>query len=90
MIVPSSRRDVVFLADRNRADYLVVAIDARTGRELWRWTYDGACDHSDDTPTEMTVSVDGSRVYVTGYRGRHPGRGRGSGVSYIAVSSTRI
>jgi DNA-binding beta-propeller fold protein YncE len=75
MIVPSSTPDVVFLADRDRADYLVVAIDARTGRELWRSTYDGACDHSDDTPTAMAVSADGSRVYVTGYTER-----RGEGV----------
>jgi DNA-binding beta-propeller fold protein YncE len=75
MVVPSSTRDVVFLADRSRTDYLVIAIDARTGRELWRSTYDGACDHSDDTPTAMAVSPDGSRVYVTGYTER-----RGEGV----------
>lgn len=67
-LVPSPTSDVVFLADEYRDDYLIVAIDATTGRALWRSTYSGACD--EDWPTAMAVSADGSRVYVTGYSER--------------------
>jgi len=65
MIVPSPMSDIVFLADQNHDDYLITGIDAATGRELWRSTYDEA--GRDDYPIEMAVPADGSRVFVTGF-----------------------
>jgi hypothetical protein len=65
MIVPSPVSDIVFLADQNHDDYLITGIDAATGRELWRSTYDEA--GRDDYPIEMAVPADGSRVFVTGF-----------------------
>jgi hypothetical protein len=52
MIVPSPMSDIVFLADQSH-DYLITGIDAATGRELWRSTYDEA--GRDDYPIEMAV-----------------------------------
>lgn len=59
---------LVFRADENRDDYLVIAIDATKGRALLRSTYHGSRD--EDRSIAMAVSADGSRVYVTGYNER--------------------
>ena len=65
MIVSSPMSDIVFLADQSHDNYLITGIDAATGRELWRSTYDEA--GRDDYPIEMAIPADGSRVFVTGF-----------------------
>jgi WD40 repeat protein len=44
-------------------DYATVAYDAGSGAQLWATRYH---DGNDDKPVSMTVSADGSRVFVTG------------------------
>lgn len=46
-------------------NYLTLALDPATGRELWAAEYDGPIA-SADTPWSLVTSPDGARVYVTG------------------------
>jgi len=46
-------------------DYLTIAYDSATGQELWQARYEGP-GVSQDSPWSMTVSPDGSRLFVTG------------------------
>ena len=47
------------------SDFATVAYDAQTGGSLWTRRYDGPL-HSVDGPLAMTVSPDGSRVFIAG------------------------
>jgi hypothetical protein len=47
------------------ADYATVAYGAGTGEELWVGRYDGPAGEI-DTAEALSVSPNGSRVYVTG------------------------
>ena len=47
-------------------DYVTIAYDAFSGAQLWVARYDGP-GHNTDAPRSMTVSPDGTRVFVTGY-----------------------
>lgn len=66
-ISPDGSRAFVTGAARAEAgtDYLTVAYDAATGDEVWAESYDGPQGRF-DTPHDLGVSPDGSRVYVTG------------------------
>jgi outer membrane protein assembly factor BamB len=48
-----------------KVNYLTVAYDAATGAKLWQNTYNGP-DNDSDLPTEIGVTNDGSKVFVTG------------------------
>jgi outer membrane protein assembly factor BamB len=61
-------------------DYATVAYDAATGTVQWVMRYDGPA-HSDDTPTSLAVSRDGTKVVVTG-----ASRGIGSNWDYATVA----
>ena len=48
-------------------DYATVAYDANSGATLWRARYNAAGNkESQDEPNSIAVSLDGSRVFVTG------------------------
>jgi hypothetical protein len=47
-------------------DYLTIAYDLRHGRPAWEARYDGVGQHKQDRADAVTVSPDGSTVYVTG------------------------
>jgi DNA-binding beta-propeller fold protein YncE len=47
------------------SDYATVAYDAQSGGSLWTKRYDGPL-HSEDAAFVMTVSPDGSKVFVAG------------------------
>ncbi len=49
----------------NPSDWATVAYDASNGAPLWRSTYNGP-GNGDDTAAAVTVSPDGSKVFVTG------------------------
>jgi hypothetical protein len=59
---------VGFDGTTNTADYVTIAYDANTGSRLWQATYDDP-DHGFDMATQVAVSPDGARVYVTGASG---------------------
>jgi outer membrane protein assembly factor BamB len=46
-------------------DYVTVAYAAATGAELWQTRFDGPAE-TDDLATDITVSADGTHVFVTG------------------------
>ena len=69
----------VMSADPN-TDYLTLAYEATTGDLLWRQRLDGT-DHGSDGATSLTVSPDGSSVYVTG-----GSFGTGSGQDVVTVA----
>jgi len=50
-------------------DIVTIGYNAATGHELWRTRYDGSV-HREDQANAMTVSPDGSQVFVTGYSDR--------------------
>jgi hypothetical protein len=62
-------RDEVFLAAESKEHYLVIAIDADTGSNVWRARYD-AEGRVADFPAGIVVSADGEEVVVTGTAGR--------------------
>lgn len=66
-IAPDGARAFVTGPARAEAgtDYLTVAYETATGDELWAESYDGLQGRF-DTPHDLGVSPDGSRVYVTG------------------------
>jgi glucose dehydrogenase len=47
------------------ADYLTIAYDASTGAEVWASRFNGPADGT-DAATALTISPDGSRIFVTG------------------------
>lgn len=58
----------------NRArDFVTLAYATPTGAQRWARRYNGPAD-SNDNAKGMAVSLDGSRIFVTGYRGGHGGR----------------
>jgi outer membrane protein assembly factor BamB len=59
-------------------DYGTVAYHASTGARLWKRRYDGG---SLDVATDLGVSPDGSKVFVTGYS-----LGSASGLDYATVA----
>jgi hypothetical protein len=65
------RRSVLFHAVTSRGtglgqDFLLIARDAEDGSKLWSRRYDGPA-HAEDHLSDVAVSPDGSRVYVTGW-----------------------
>jgi outer membrane protein assembly factor BamB len=55
----------VIWPDRFHDDYATVAYDANTGDEIWVARYDGPAS-AKDSPRQIAVSPDGSKVFVTG------------------------
>jgi WD40 repeat protein len=65
-----SHREQVFVTGRSNgtstgADFATIAYDGLTGSQLWVTRYDGP-GHGDDYAYGLTVSPDGSAVFVTG------------------------
>lgn len=53
--------------DHSVSDYVTIAYRAATGHQQWLGRYNNASDGSDsDVETAMSVSRDGSRLYLTG------------------------
>lgn len=71
-------------------DFLTVAYRAATGAELWSGRHDGPAGVL-DTPVDLAVSPDGSRLYVGGTRDRDPEGGSGdyAVVAYEAADPER-
>ncbi|MFS8499509.1 MAG: S8 family serine peptidase [Micromonosporaceae bacterium] len=72
---------------RAHTDYVTVAYDAATGQQLWEARYDGPSSDF-DSASDLVLSPDGTRVFVTG---QSPGEGgqssdAGSGWDYATVA----
>jgi WD40 repeat protein len=67
-----------------RRDFVTLAYGAKTGTQRWIRRYNGAGDW-DDNAKAISVSPDGSRIYVAGYRTGHHGFDRDA--ETIAYSS---
>jgi DNA-binding beta-propeller fold protein YncE len=61
-------------------DIVTIAYNAGTGARLWLQRFD-ANAHSDDEPSSITVSPDGSKVFVTGYS-----TGASTSADYVTVA----
>ena len=71
-------------------DYITVAYDAVIGTELWVARYDGP-EHLDDRATAISVSPDGSAVFVTGSSaGSTPYTDDYATVAYDASTGTKL
>ena len=69
-----------YLGRADGAGYHTMAYRAATGRRLWASRYHGPTK-GQDTPDAMTVSPDGTTVFVTGYS---PSRGTGEDFATVA------
>lgn len=54
-----------FATGPQKKDYLTLALDAKTGRQVWSSVLDGQT-HQDDEAWDLAVSPDGATVLVTG------------------------
>lgn len=75
----------VFVAGTSMGDdtglgYATVAYDAATGEELWVSRYDGP-GNGNDSPYSMTLSADGTHLFVTGWS-----EGPGTGDDYATIA----
>ena len=57
-------------ASNRRRDFVTLAYGAKTGTQRWTRRYDGPGEW-DDNAKAISVSPDGSRIYVAGYRTGH-------------------
>ena len=54
------------VAPLSGTDFATVAYDASTGDQVWDARFEGFSQSSTDTPADMALSKDGSRLYVVG------------------------
>lgn len=80
-----------FSADRTGTDYATLAYSTASGAQLWLTRYDGLA-HGADKGTDLAVSPDGARVYVTGESSRLGGSNDGDFVTiaYDAVTGSQL
>jgi DNA-binding beta-propeller fold protein YncE len=62
-------------------DYVTIAYDMTTGNLIWSKRYDSAVAHLDDVPAAITVSPDGTKLFVTG-----SSNGGSSGEDYATIA----
>jgi putative pyrroloquinoline-quinone binding quinoprotein len=72
-----------------RDDYATVAYDASTGAVRWGRRYDGP-GHNIDDASSITVTPDGSAVYVTGYSVGAQSLGDYATVAYDAATGSSL
>jgi WD40 repeat protein len=71
------------------SDYATIAYDARTSSRLWLMRYDGP-GHGDDVASALTISPNGSTVFVTGHsQGPHSGVDLAT-LAYDATTGARL
>ena len=70
-------------------DYRTVAYDAKTGVRLWVARYNDPANGF-DSANDVSVSMDGSRVYVTGGSGNASGTADVVTVAYDAATGARV
>lgn len=72
-------------------DYVTLAYNAATGKQLWLARYDGAV-HSNDYAFGLVVSPDGNTVYVTGSSEGGPNASAGdyATIAYDAATGTQL
>ena len=70
-------------------DYVVIAYDAASGAQLWVSRYDGPT-HGDDEATSITVSPDGTRVFLSGYSEDETGFEQATTIAYEAATGARL
>jgi DNA-binding beta-propeller fold protein YncE len=73
----------------SRADYFTAAYDAATGYPVWASRYNGPA-HQEDEGRILTVSADGSRVFVTGNSMNADLDWDYATVAYDAMTGTRL
>jgi outer membrane protein assembly factor BamB len=69
-------------------DYFTVALDAGTGRQVWAQPYDSHMGN--DFESDLAVSPDGARVFVTGISPEPLGDDDYATVAYDAVTGTQL
>jgi DNA-binding beta-propeller fold protein YncE len=72
-----------------REEYATVGYDASSGAQLWAKLYSGPADRQ-DTPSELGVSPDGSKVFVTGFGIGSTGIFHYATLAYAASSGARL
>ncbi len=74
-----------------KTDYVTIAYDAATGKRIWLSRYNGPANSNDD-PSDLVVSADGSTVYVTGTSQGGPAATAGdyATVAYNAATGTQL
>lgn len=70
-------------------DITTIAYDSRTGEQVWMHSYDGP-DHRRDIGNAVTVSPDGSALYVTGASLSSPKRSANVTLAFDSVTGAEL
>ena len=71
-------------------DYATIAYDASTGAMLWATRYDGGHGGDRDLAAAMSVTPDGSMVFVTGFSNSSPDMPDWATIAYDASTGARV